>query len=255
MKTVQPSSEAAAPRLPTDDEIRSAVADLERPIRDYRWLIDEVRRLDVTTDADFQRRYNHFWRVRKNATWRAAYYELLERAKRAGTDFPTALRAMHARTGRIEASFSSKLVATLDPDMPVIDAFVLKFFGLRLPYPYQDDRIGKTIDVYERVAAGIDAIVRSDAMPRVRAAFAERYPTAALSDVKMVDFVLWQVRGERQDRAREAAPSRRSRLSVADAEAGLRELLKRTAKGEAFVITDGDTDVAYLGPVERDEGV
>lgn len=97
---------------------------------------------------------------------------------------------MHERTGRIEASFSSKLVATLDPDKPVIDAFVLKFFGLRLPYPYQDDRIGKTIDVYERVSAGIDAIVRSDAMPLVRAAFAERYPYATLSDVKMVDFVL-----------------------------------------------------------------
>ena len=49
-------------------------------------------------------------------------------------NFPEALRALRERTGRLEASFASKLVATLDPNKPVIDKFVLSNFNLRLPY-------------------------------------------------------------------------------------------------------------------------
>lgn len=141
----------------------------------------------MRTDPDFQRRYNHFWRVRNGATWRAAYYDLLERAKRTGTDFEAAVRAMHERTGRIEA------------------------------------------------------------------AFAERYPNAHLSDVKMVDFVLWQVREGRLTPARRATASSVSRVPVGDAEARFRELVKRSANGEAFVITDGDADLAWLGPVDEND--
>lgn len=253
MPNAKTSPQPVAPRIPTRHEIRSAVADLERPIRDYLWLIEQVRGRDVRTDPDFQRRYNHFWRVRKGATWRAAYYDLLERAKTTDTDFEAALRAIHERTGRIEASFCSKLVATLDPDRPVVDAFVLRFFGLRLPYAYQDDRIARTIDVYRRVAAGVHAIVRSEAMPEIRAAFAGRYPDASLSDVKMVDFVLWRIREERPESAGRARAAPVSRLPVGEAERRLRELVRRSANGEAFVVTDGDADLAWLGPVDAND--
>lgn len=253
MPNAKTSQQPAAPRIPTAREIRGAANDLDRPIRDYLWLVDQVRKRDVRTDRDFQRRYNHFWRVRKGATWRAAYYDLLERAKRTGTDFEAALRAMHERTGRIEASFCSKLVATLDPDRPVVDAFVLHFFGLRLPYPYQDDRIGRTVEVYRRVAAGVDAIVRCEAMPEIRAAFEGRYPNAPLGDVKKVDFVLWRIREERPESAGRARASAVSRLPVGDAEMRFRELVMRTANGEAFVLTDGDADLAWLGPVDEND--
>lgn len=133
-------------------------------------------------------------RVRRNAAWRSTYYDLLARAKAEPLDFEVALRALHDATYRIEASFASKLVATLDPSRPVLDALLLRYLDLRLPYPYQHDRIGRTLDVYRRVTDGIQAIVRSDAMPTIRAAFAQRYPHADLSDAKMVDFVLWRTR-------------------------------------------------------------
>lgn len=194
MSRARRSSGAPRVRLPTPAEIDAALADLEKPLAQYLWLTEQVRLRDVANDREFQRRYDRFWRVRKGAAWRASYFDLMERAKRTGTDFETTLRAMHARTGTVEASFSSKLVATLDPTRPVLDAFVLKYFGLRLPYAYQDDRLGRTVVVYRRVADGIARIVGSEIMPSIRQAFAERYPGARPSDEKMVDFVLWRVR-------------------------------------------------------------
>lgn len=181
-------------RIPRPDEIALSLGELAKPIHQYTWIVAEVRRRDVSSDPEFQRRFNHFWRVRKNAAWRSAFYDLFEASKSDGVEFPTALRRLHERTGTVEASFSSKLVATLDPGRPVLDAFVLKFFGLRLPYPHHSDRLGRTIEVYRDVEKGLARIVRSDAMPVIREAFDRQYPDAGLSDTKMVDFVLWQIR-------------------------------------------------------------
>jgi hypothetical protein len=40
---------------------------------------------------------------------------------------------LHRTTGRCEASFASKLSATIGPTMPVIDSVVLRNLNLRLP--------------------------------------------------------------------------------------------------------------------------
>jgi hypothetical protein len=239
-----PSASPTDVCLPTRAEIDGALRDLAAPIAQYDWLVQEVRMRDVSADPGFQRRYNHFWRVRKNAAWRASYYALLERAKSEPIGFETALRALHQRTGTIEASFASKLVATLDPTQPVLDAFVLKYFGLRLPYPYQDDRIGRTVNVYRSVQRGVDRIVRSDVMPEIRTAFTERYPGTRLSDAKMVDFVLWQVRPKAEPHSKDGDVL--TRVGVDDASARLGDLLARVERGEGFLLVDGDRPVARL---------
>ena len=39
----------------------------------YKMIIENVRKVDVSADLDFQRTYNGFYRIRRNAEWRAAY--------------------------------------------------------------------------------------------------------------------------------------------------------------------------------------
>ena len=41
-------------------------------------IIEHVRKVDVSADLDFQRTYNGFYRIRRNAEWRADYYSLFE---------------------------------------------------------------------------------------------------------------------------------------------------------------------------------
>lgn len=72
--------------------------------------------------------------------WQSPSFALLESAKRAPITFEAALSQLFDATGQVEASFASKLVATLDPSLPVIDKFVLAQAGLTLPRAEAADR-------------------------------------------------------------------------------------------------------------------
>ncbi len=84
------------------------------------WLQAALAEADVAHHREFQTRFNAFYRVRRNPAWQSAFYGLLQENKSKRQSFADVLRALHAVTGRAEASFASKLVASVDPDMPVI---------------------------------------------------------------------------------------------------------------------------------------
>lgn len=178
----------------TETEIEAAVGRIGVGLRKYLWLQTEVGRRDVSRDATFQRRFNGFYRVRRDAEWRERYFRLMEESKRGGAHFAQVLRTMHAATGRYEASFASKLVATLDPTQPVIDRFVLENFGLRLPYPYQKNRETRILQVHAELCAKYEALLASDVGRLIREKVEARYPGTGISDLKRVDLVLWQHR-------------------------------------------------------------
>ena len=108
----------------TRDEIGSALDRLEAGLQSYLWPQRRVGLCDVSTDAQFQTRFDAFYRVRRNSSWRAQYFSLMESSKGMGIEFPQGRNEINRRTGRLEASFASKLVATLNPSAPVIDRFV-----------------------------------------------------------------------------------------------------------------------------------
>ncbi len=118
----------------------------------------------------------------------------MQKAKEKGITFPQALGALRDATGRIEASFASKLVATLHPTMPVIDKFVLGNFGLCLPYYNSSNRETKTIEVYDRLCKDYDVLTGSSQGLMIREKFSLRFPWAEITDIKKIDLVLWQIR-------------------------------------------------------------
>ena len=126
--------------------------------------------------------------------WRAVFFELLEDSKIAGIDFAQALRSLADSTGRLEASFASKLVATLDPSKPVIDKFVLMNFGLKLPHQKAVNRTTCIIEVYERLVVEYAYLMMRPLGERIRAMFDDKYPGSGISDLKKIDLVLWQAR-------------------------------------------------------------
>lgn len=138
-------------------------------------------------DELFQRLFVGFYRVRRDLHWRRAFFELLERAKHHGTTYADTLSALGEATGRLEASFASKLFATVDPHMPAIDSIVLKNLGLRLPDYSAQNRERKLIELHESMRllyrehvatrAGRDLVVR----------FRDRFPDADITEGKMLD--------------------------------------------------------------------
>lgn len=146
---------------------------------------------NVALDLEYQRRFNAFYRVRRNPAWQATFYDLLQQSKSERLSFADVLRALHAATGRAEASFASKLVASVDPDLPVIDAFVLKNLGLRLPRPAPVEvRLAGIVELHERLRGIFSDYLDSDMGRHVVARFEASYPNSRVTRVKMLDLVL-----------------------------------------------------------------
>lgn len=175
-------------------EIQAALDRLEHGLALYLSLQRHVHSCDVSINEEFQRRFNGFYRVRRGSQWRSTYFRLLESSKAKGIEFPEALKEINRCTGRVEASFASKLVATLDPSKPVIDKFVLKHFELRLPHSGLVDREFKTICLYRELCDRYQVFLQSPTGGRIRKLFDERYTGLEVSELKKLDLVLWQVR-------------------------------------------------------------
>lgn len=175
-------------------DIQKALGRLDDGVKRYQWLQANVLTCNVSTHRDFQRRFDAFYRVRRGAEWRAAFFNLMEDSKGNGIDFAQALRSLNGSTGRLEASFASKLVATLDPSTPVIDKFVLDNFDLRLPYWGAADREERTIEVYQQLCLKCCGLMTSPIGVMIRTMFDSKYPGTNVTDLKKIDLVLWQNR-------------------------------------------------------------
>jgi hypothetical protein len=101
---------------------------------------------------------------------------------------------LHRATGRYEASFASKLLATVRPEMPVIDSIVLRNLGLTAPRYNAPNRHSRLDRLHETLTLWFRAFLRTDTGRYLVKRFREEYPQARISKVKMLDLVLWQTR-------------------------------------------------------------
>lgn len=185
--------------MPTTIDGRAAIqSSLVRAwgLEGYARIQHTVRETDVSSDADFQRLYNRFYRVRRNAEWQSSYYAIMEREKASlSTAFGDVLREMHELTGNVEASFTSKMIATLHPDKPIWDSLVLARIGLRLSGTTAQAKLENAVEVYGQIASWYETyLATEDAEKNIRL-FDELLPDYAwLTPVKKVDFLLWSER-------------------------------------------------------------
>jgi hypothetical protein len=182
--------------IPLDqDRIEKALPLVAPGLAKYCHLLATFEAADVANDRAFQRAFNGFYRVRRNTTWQSAFYALLAEQKSERQSFSQVLRRLHDATGRVEASFASKLVATVDPHQPVIDAFVLDNLGLKLPLSgTKEDRLKRIDDVHATIRRLFDEYLATPSGQQLIARFEETYPNRGLTPTKVLDLVLWQVR-------------------------------------------------------------
>ena len=158
----------------------------------YQWIMRRVSETDVSSDAEFQKFYNGFYRMRQRPTdFYKTYFAFLEQNKdNSDLTFEEILPHLYEKTGSIHASFSSKLLATVNPDMPIWDKFVLQNLGLRTPYYYEKDRIQKTVQLYQRICDWYESEQATEKLQ----VFNELFPNVDISNVKKIDFILWATR-------------------------------------------------------------
>ena len=171
-------------------------AQLER----YWTLCDDLWRTNVAPDREYQRTFNAFFRMqRRSEDWYQYYFGLLESKKRdVSVTFQGVIEQIYADTCRVEPSFSSKLVATIRPDKPVYDKYVMVNLCLKIPGAHKrpEDRLVGLVAMYASLEEKVDALVKDEIFKTMlKPAFDRRFGAfTGFTDVKKLDFLLWQYR-------------------------------------------------------------
>lgn len=146
-------------------------------------------------DREFQRLFNSFYRVRaRSKNWYDAFYGVFECAIREDWSFEKILNEIFLRTGRLEASFSSKIRASIDENTALIDSIVLGNLGLQLPKQTESDRLNKVVLVYKSLNEKMFEVLNSPIGLFAQREFFERYPTCGITPLKALDLIIWQIR-------------------------------------------------------------
>ena len=162
----------------------------------YTFIIKELSKRNILKDINYQQVFNSFYVVRRNSKWQKIYYEYFESQKNnKNLTFEMVIQYLYEKTGQVEASFSTKLLSTVNPNMPIWDAFVLKNLGIKMKAGKPQDRIEQAIRLYRDIHETYMRLAKSEWGKSAIAKFNEVLPDARwISDTKKVDFFIWQTR-------------------------------------------------------------
>ena len=161
----------------------------------YAEILEAVKTTDVSRNLSFQHSFNAFYRVRRNAGWREKYYCLFETAKEKHYSFSDIISSLYQQTGNVEASFSSKMLAAIDPGKPIWDQYVLHNLGLELKGKAAEAKVSNAIETYNQIEKWYSAYLKTDGARECIQEF-DRWLSSYtwISDVKKIDYLLWSKR-------------------------------------------------------------
>jgi len=161
----------------------------------YRWVMDNLRKTDVSADMNFQRTFNGFYIVRRNEAWRQTYYEHMEQMKNGTPTFASILTYLYEHTGNVEPSFSSKMLATIFPDKPIWDRYVVQNLNLELNGETKAERLEHAIALYDDMEEWYTDFMETDKAKECIDVFDHILPDYAyISNIKKIDCVIWSIR-------------------------------------------------------------
>ena len=164
--------------------------ELINSVKDGSAFVDE-------TAARFQKTYNAFYRVRQRSPeWYKAYYRLMREQVTVERTFEAVLREL-LPFGMLEVSFASKLLATVAPNRPIWDQYVIKALGMDKKWAGysgrpREERLKKAVELYDGIEQWYAAFLNCPTGKACIARFDEILPNYAtrVSDVKKVDYML-----------------------------------------------------------------
>lgn len=171
-------------------------------LKEYTSIIETIRRDDFKATPEFRKKFNGFYTVRqKKSSWYDCYYSLMEKQRIVPQSFEVILRAMYEEGHTIEVSFVSKLIAAVDPNLPIWDQYVIKNLGFmkeweRYRQKSTEERIQKAVEIYNAIINWYSEFLSSENGKLCVERFDETLPEykEKISDVKKIDYWLWSKR-------------------------------------------------------------
>jgi len=163
--------------------------------RKYKKIMDTLYWTDVSEDKDFQKTFNGFFIMSfRKKEYYDMFYSFLEQKKDKGVSFEETLEHLKKAEGKVEISFSSKLIHVINPKRPIWDNNVaVQHFGMELPN-YNIDipaRQNEAVRAYHEYCSRFyEYLDSSDGQAMLRM-FNDKYPHTGFTDTKKLDFILW----------------------------------------------------------------
>ena len=161
----------------------------------YQDIMSLLHKTDISKDLKFQRLFNGFYIIRRNEVWRKIYYEYFEQIKNGNPTFEDILMYIYEKTGNIEPSFSSKMLASIDPDKPIWDRYVVHNLDIQLTGKTKEEKLRNAMLLYMDMEKWYENFLQTEKGKECIAIFDRVLPDYKdISDIKKIDSILWSIR-------------------------------------------------------------
>ena len=202
--------------LRIEDAVPTRRSDIEGIIKEnkskfnitlYKRLMNDVasKGVGIIDDIYFQTSYGAFYGISrfKSLEWKKAYYKVFKEIIRNSkhdkrVDIADILQKLHdidANDGRkVELSFASKMIATIDKDRPIYDSNVAKALKVNYSSSKNSPLYIAAKDIYEELEANYKSYMRHPNHKAAIEAFNNECPEGeSISPTKKIDFILWSI--------------------------------------------------------------
>ena len=160
----------------------------------YNDIMQYSSKANYYHNNEFRHKFNCFYRVRRDCEWQNSFYNLFSCAINNKNVFAELLDTMHKKTGRFEASYISKMLATVDCNMPIYDKNVLNFLGISVP---EKKTVENLTAIYKQIIKKNSDYIDSQKGKEYIEWFDDNLSDYKwISSTKKVDFLFWTMGSE-----------------------------------------------------------
>ena len=111
------------------------------------------------------------------------------------TTFEDIITYLYEKTGYVEPSFSSKMLATLDSSKPIWDKYVIENLDLKLIGKTSEEKLANAIETYHVIEKWYEEFLATEKAEECVRAFDSALPDyVMINSIKKVDTILWSIR-------------------------------------------------------------
>lgn len=174
---------------------------IEKGLLNYKEIMSLFKCSEnIDKDEVLQRRYKSFYKMntaRKDAQFYKIYFRVLKKAKEGDSiDLLSVLSHLKRISNKNEISFASKLLATIDPKLPIWDSrvrnHVNEMSDLKLKASYRT--IEECVQAYNSLLSWYRDFMKTDRAKKMIAEFDSHFPNQKITSIKKVDFIFWQTK-------------------------------------------------------------
>lgn len=156
---------------------------------------------------EYQKNYDAFYKIRRDENWRKTYFDFLEKNKNnKNITFEKIITYLYnnAEGKNIEASFSSKMLATINQNKPIWDSHVLEYiFDEDRIKEYENkkntEKLEEAIKIYKAIEEKYKEYLNDKKIKKVIKQLRKILKEEKLSDTKILDYIIWTQRKDKKE--------------------------------------------------------